>query len=608
MQFVSDNLKALYNIKDENQMNSYNVASFINVVNTIPNLYKKSIISITEMIEIPKYLSFIEKYATKSELMLRAYIVALSKWSILLISNEDIIKYINNLNNLLSNTKNVYILLESCLCLKNILKNIDILMVRHESINTYTNKDSLINTIKSKIDWSNLFYKVTEIMNYILPKIENSELLVALIEFFTSLIEKCHVQNEGNIINTIKNSKLVELMNNFKDDFTEEIYRGMFQKLIVTFHTSNKILEICLFYVENRIRQKPSFENMNLLLYILSKSDNNEDNKKLVIEFIKRNYNIFTTKFNYNISTVISDILTQILLYQVLSEEEIIKIVNLVISNYISTKDKFIRFYQFMLNSEKFINEGNKTNDENDILKKIDDFSDYKTSLLEVLKIALIIFSNEQKDIADKFGEVLLLIFEEINMVINLRKKNNVLSSTKYKNFNYNFINILLDIMARLCLYNPKNFQIVLNNFITTNKLNSEQYIVEIMNIMIETLNFIQRGINVLFISTMITWFGFNFLNNNKNLIFDLVISRITEKKAPINDDSFLGKNKYVDSLRKQKIENNETLLQIYDLKTNFVQAVNMTCQNMAVDTMYWINSLQINDIRKKKLKDIFGI
>jgi hypothetical protein len=445
-------------------------------------------------------------------------------------------------------------------------------------------------------------------MNYILPKIENSELLVALIEFFTSLIEKCHVQNEGNIINTIKNSKLVELMNNFKDDFTEEIYRGMFQKLIVTFHTSNKILEICLFYVENRIRQKPSFENMNLLLYILSKSDNNEDNKKLVIEFIKRNYNIFTTKFNYNISTVISDILTQILLYQVLSEEEIIKIVNLVISNYISTKDKFISFYQFMLNSEKFINEGNKINDENDILKKIDDFSDYKTSLLEVLKIALIIFSNEQKDIADKFGEILLLIFEEINMVINLKRKNNVLSGTKYKNFNYNFINILLDIMARLCLYNPKNFQIVLNKFITTNKLNSEQYIIDIMNIMIETLNFIQRGINVLFISTMITWFGFNFLNNNSNLIFDLVVSRITEKKAPINDDSFLGKNKYVDSLRKQKIENNETLLQIYDLKTNFVQAVNMTCQNMAVDTMYWINSLQINDIRKKKLKDIFRI
>ena len=609
MQFVSDNLKALYNIKDENQMNFYNVASFINVVNTIPNLYKKSIISITEMIEIPKYLSFIEKYATKSELMLRAYIVALSKWSILLISNEDIIKYINNLNNLLSNTKNVYILLESCLCLKNILKNIDILLVRHESINTYTSKDNLINTIKSKIDWRNLFFKVTEIMNYILPKIENSELLVALIEFFTSLIEKCHVQNEGNIIDTIKNSKLIELMNNFKDDFTEEIYRGMFQKLIVNFHTSNKILEICLFFVENRIRQKPTLENMNLLLYILSKSDNNDENKKLVIEFIKRNYNIFTTKFNYNISTVISDILSQILLYQVLSEDEIIKIIKLISNNFLETKNKFIELYQFMLNPEKFLNEGNnnKIIDDNDLLKKIENFSEYNSSLLEVIKIGLIIFSNEQKDITDKLGNVLLLIFEEINMVINLKKKNSVLSSNKFKNYNYNFVNILMDLMARICLYNPKYFQNILNNFIMTNKLNSEQYIIDIMNIMIETLNFIQRGINVLFISTMITWFGFNFLNNNINLIFDLVLSRISEKKASLNEDSFLGKNKYVDSLRKKKIENNEILLQIYDLKTNFVQAVNMTCQNRAVDTMYWIKSLKMNDIRKKKLNDIFG-
>jgi uncharacterized protein Yka (UPF0111/DUF47 family) len=140
------------------------------------------------MIDIPRYLSFIEKYAPNIEIMLRSYIISLSKWSILLISNEDIVKYINNLNNLLSNTKNVYILLESCLCLQNILKNIDYLMVRHENINTFTSKDNLINTIKLKIDWGNLFYKVTEIMNFILPKIESSELFVALIEFFTSLI------------------------------------------------------------------------------------------------------------------------------------------------------------------------------------------------------------------------------------------------------------------------------------------------------------------------------------------------------------------------------------------------------------------------------------
>ena len=608
MKFVSDNLKELYSLKNESPKDFYMISSFLNIVNSIPNLYQKGIISINEMIEIPKYLSFIEKYAPNNELMLRSYIISVSKWSILLISDEYIIKYINNLNNLLSNTKNVYILLESCLCLQNILKNIDNLMVRHTNINTFTSKDNLINTIKTKIDWSNLFCKVTEIMNFILPKIESSELLVALIEFFTSLIEKCHVQNESNIINTIKNSKLIELMSNFKDEFTEEIYRGMFQKLIVTFHTSNKILEICLFFVENRIRQRPCFENINLLLYIISKSDNNEENKKLIIEFMNRNYNLFTTTFNYSISTVISDILTQILLYQVLTETEIQKLLDLVINNYINTKNKFKYFYDFMINSDNNKINNEKIND-SDIMKKIDDFCQYKSSMLEVLKISLLIYSNIlKKDITPNFEKILSYIFDEIKMCSNLNHKNSILSSSKFKNFNHNFISILLEIVTRLCLYNPTNFQIYLNNYINSQKLNVVDYTVDILNMMIETLNFIQRGINVLFISTMITWFGFNFLNNNYLLIFDLVISRITEKKALSKEDLFNGKNKYIDSIRKQKIENNEILLNIYDIKTNFVQAVDMTCKNSGVDTNNWINNLQLNEIRRGKIKEIFGI
>ena len=610
LKFVSDNLKALYSLKDKNQMDFYMVSSFLNVVNAIPNLYQKGILSITEMIEIPKYLSFIEQYALKNELMLRSYIISLSRWSILLISNEDIIKYINNLDNLLSNTKNVYILLESCLCLNNILKNIDYLMVRHENINTFTSKDNLINTIKTKIDWGNLFFKVTEIMNYILPKIESSELLVALIEFFTSLIEKCHVQNEGNIINTIKNSKLIELMSNFKDEFTEEIYRGMFQKLIVNFHTSNKILEICLSFVENRIRQRPCIENINLLLYVISKSDNNEENKKLIVEFLQRNYNLFTTKFNYNISTVISEILTQILLYQVLPENEIQKIINLVINNYINTKDKFKYFFEIMLNNADNNKQVNiNENIDNDIMKKIDDFCEYKSSLLEVLKISLLIYTNVlKKDISSYFEKILNYLFDEIRMSSILKHKNSLLSSSKIINFNHNFISLLIEIVSRLCLYNPQNFGNYLNNYINSKKINVVDYIVDILNMMIETLNFIQRGINVLFISTMITWFGFDFLNNNYMLIFDLVISRLSEKKALNNDDSFLSKNKYVDSIRKQKLENNEMLLNAYDIKLNFFQSIEMTCKKAGIDKIDWINNLQLNNIRKTKLKELFGI
>ena len=604
MKFVYDNLKALYSLKDESQMDFYMLSSFLNIVNAIPDLHQKGIISITKMINIPKYLSFIEKYASKNELMLRSYIISLSKWSRLLISNEDIIKYINNLTNLLSNTKNVYILLESCLCLQIILKNIDLLMAKNINIHTFTNKDNLINTIKLKIDWANLFCIVTEIMNYILPKIESSELLVALIELFTSLIEKCHVQNESNIINTIKNSKLLELMSNFKDDFTEEIYRGMFKKLIVTFHSSNKILEICLFFVENRIIQKPSFENINLLLYIISKSDNNEENKKLIIEFIKRNYNLFTTTFNYNISTVIDNILTQILLYQVLPENEIQKIINLIINNYMNTKDKFKYFYELMLNSD--INGKNQIN--NDIMKKIEEFCEYKTSLLEVLKFSLLIYDNNLKKDITNFENILNYIFEEIKMCSILKHKNSNLSSSKFQNFNHVFINMLLEIMTRLCLYNHENFQNYLNNYINSQKINALEYLVDILNMMIETTNYIQRGLNVLFISTMILWFGYNFLNNNYLLIIDLVLSRILDKKALTNDDNFMSKNKYDESIRKNKIDNNEMLLEKYDIKNNFVQAVFMACKNAQVDINYWINNLQLNNIRQSQLKEIFGI
>ena len=604
MKFVYDNLKALYSLKDESQMDFYMLSSFLNIVNAIPDLHQKGIISITKMINIPKYLSFIEKYASKNELMLRSYIISLSKWSRLLISNEDIIKYINNLTNLLSNTKNVYILLESCLCLQIILKNIDLLMAKNINIHTFTNKDNLINTIKLKIDWANLFCIVTEIMNYILPKIESSELLVALIELFTSLIEKCHVQNESNIINTIKNSKLLELMSNFKDDFTEEIYRGMFKKLIVTFHSSNKILEICLFFVENRIIQKPSFENINLLLYIISKSDNNEENKKLIIEFIKRNYNLFTTTFNYNISTVIDNILTQILLYQVLPENEIQKIINLIINNYMNTKDKFKYFYELMLNSD--INGKNQIN--NDIMKKIEEFCEYKTSLLEVLKFSILIYDNNLKKDITNFENILNYIFEEIKMCSILKHKNSNLSSSKFQNFNHVFINMLLEIMTRLCLYNHENFQNYLNNYINSQKINALEYLVDILNMMIETTNYIQRGLNVLFISTMILWFGYNFLNNNYLLIIDLVVSRILDKKALTNDDNFMSKNKYDESIRKNKIDNNEMLLEKYDIKNNFVQAVFMACKNAQVDINYWINNLQLNNIRQSQLKEIFGI
>ncbi len=63
------------------------------------------------------------------------------------------------------------------------------------------------------------------------------------------------------------------------------------------------------------------------------------------------------------------------------------------------------------------INEG-KTNYENGAKNYIKDFCDYKISLLKLLKIILIIFSNTSLNFPDKFSNILMIMLEEIQIII----------------------------------------------------------------------------------------------------------------------------------------------------------------------------------------------
>ena len=252
--FIDDNLKSLYNSKNESQMNFYTVISFINVVNTIPYLIENNAISIIKNIDFTKFLLFIEKYSGKSEIMLRTFIISISKWSSLIISNGDIIKYIKILNNLLIHNNNIYILLETCFCLNNIIKNMDNLYLKKIKINILINKDHLNQIIKTKIDWYNIFYNTTEIIYSIIFKTENIEIIKTLFELLTSLIEKCILKDAINFLDFIKKSKLLEMMIKTKKEIIEEIFRSMIKKLILKFQSSKQILEISLFYIEYLIR------------------------------------------------------------------------------------------------------------------------------------------------------------------------------------------------------------------------------------------------------------------------------------------------------------------------------------------------------------------
>ena len=342
------------------------------------------------------------------------------------------------------------------------------------------------------------------------------------------------------------------------------------------------------------------------MLYVIKKSDNNTENKLLKIEFIKRNNYIFTKKFNYNISMILSDIIFQILIYDILSDDEIIKISDIIIDNYISTYDKLLEIYKFIYNKSNVTINENKTNYENDAKNNIKDFCDYKISLLKLLKVILIIFSNKSIKIPDKFSNILMIMLEEIQIIIFLKNKFFILNSSKYQNNNCNFDNLIIEIIARICIYDKEKFIIVFNNFIISNKLNTEEYIINIMNIMKESLNLIQRSINILFLSIIIYAQGFNFLNNNYDLIFDLFLQIIDELNTPIKPEYLLKYKTEEESLNIEKIENNDNLLQIHNIKIDFIKTLDMVCKSNNVEINMWINNLQINDIKKQKLKDIF--
>ena len=113
--------------------------------------------------------------------MLRTFIISISKWSSLIISNGDIIKYIKILNNLLIHNNNIYILLETCFCLN-----------------------------------------MTEIIYSIIFKTENIEIIKTLFELLTSLIEKCILKDSINFLDFIKKSKLLEMMIKTKKEIIEE--------------------------------------------------------------------------------------------------------------------------------------------------------------------------------------------------------------------------------------------------------------------------------------------------------------------------------------------------------------------------------------------------
>lgn len=233
--------------------------SIIYFINIVPIEYKKGTILEYDMIDYKVYFDFLESLITKSDLILKDYIISISRWSEVLISEEVFYKYVDNLYFFLNTSKNNNILLESCLSLKNLINQIDKLLKGSSELNVFIDKKKLETDIKNKINWSQILETVCSVAMNLIPNIKSAETILGLITLFTGLINKCHFQCDGKILNIIQSSKILDIINNMNDDFSQIAFIEMWKTLILSFPSSEILIQFALIFISNCIKVKYTY-------------------------------------------------------------------------------------------------------------------------------------------------------------------------------------------------------------------------------------------------------------------------------------------------------------------------------------------------------------
>ena len=621
MKYIKENLSKLYSFDISNQnLNFLAMDSLFNFVNLLPFLYKNRIISINDMIDSSKFISFMEKLLTKSDLLLRRYILTLSKWSVILISNETVFQYFNNLILFISNTKNDYILIESCLCMKSIIDTIDKQMSnKNESINTIVDKETFLVLLKSKINWGNLLILVTNILGAILPKIQSSELIVSLVKFFTSLIQKSHYQNSGEILTVITKSKLMEIMSNCKDEFTENVYIEMYKTLIISFDDSFEVAQLAMSFGSALLRKNVSVNNLNFILYIIKAVKATEEIKNLFFDFLKNNIQLFMNNTMQNLNSVLVSIIEEIVLLDKLNENDISTIIEMISGKYKISFDTMNTFVSQMRNNS---NLAQSMLDNQRLI--LEDLIEVKVSYLKAFNSILLFFTQvKNKDITLQYKKILLYAFTETKMIYD---NNQILSNS------ISYISELLQLITRTCIYNFDVFKESLIFFLSENNLNIDVYLDNYLNIIKQNF-FVSIGrLNCLFICNLLPLLSIDFLRRNEKNIIDSFLDIIYvdyKKKEFLSEnqkeensnmelevqkaknnlingyDYFNNKKKIIIRMseRKEELAKKDKLMAI-DLSMCFVQAITrlLSANNLTVEQ--YISQTQSGG---DKLKEIFG-
>lgn len=160
----------------------------------------------------------------------------------------------NNILYILQNNCDSDVLLECCISLKIIIGKLDSNIKSNNPLNLSVNKQKLEEDIKSKINWPEVLNLVSAISFKLFSEIKSSETLLGLVNLFNGLIGKCHYQCNGEIIKSLKESRLTEIVLNIKDEFGQNAFIEMWKSLLVSFPDSYELFEIIMTFISVNIK------------------------------------------------------------------------------------------------------------------------------------------------------------------------------------------------------------------------------------------------------------------------------------------------------------------------------------------------------------------
>jgi hypothetical protein len=465
MKFINSELELLYqNVNNEN-MNMLLIDSVIIFVNIIPGLYRNGTIKEVQMIDCEKYFNYIEQISRKSEMILQRYILTISKWADVLISNDSMFKYLENIIFLLHNCKKNLILLECCLALKTIITTLDKYTKSVSSgLSLSINRDKVLEDIKTKINWSDLLVIVSRICWSFMNQVKSAELILSLIGLFNILIQKCHYQCDGQIIEAIKNSQILDIINSVNDEFGQHAFVEMFKLLLLSFSDSTIIAEVCLIFISNCIKKDVNNTHiLGLLVFAVRILNYSEEIRNLLLAFLKNHISLFESNNKQYITIYLFNILEELILFNIFDYNDINMMLKLVYNKYLPiyehTKEHLLRY----LENKKLGN--SDINKNNDLIYT--DISEYKSSAIAILNTALIYFeTTNNANVLHDSKEMLALLLDEL--YLSKDGPSSIYTTVYFSN--------LVPLINRVCVYDFEFFNQILSDYLKVQQITFNEF------------------------------------------------------------------------------------------------------------------------------------